>query len=87
MGAKAPRDPISLSEFESLINKNNFSKRVMEDKLILPEFETTFSKFAEVFREIELDPKYNCGKVADYIPSLGKADPKGFAAAFCTADG
>jgi glutaminase len=33
------------------------------------------------------DGKYSWGEVASYIPSLGKADPKWFASAFCSTDG
>jgi glutaminase len=42
-----------------------------------------------VFKEIKADFKneYNWGEVADYIPSLGRANPKWFAHAFCSADG
>jgi len=43
----------------------------------------------KVFNYIKEDAKkeYSWGEVADYIPSLGKANPKWFATAFCSADG
>jgi len=42
-----------------------------------------------MFNEVKEDQnnEYSGGEVADYIPSLGKANPKWFASAFCSADG
>ena len=87
--SKAPKDPIDFQEFEYLLSGQNFIKRVLENNLVIPQYPSFHNNFEKIFLEIKEDTKkeYSWGEVADYIPSLGKADPKWFASAFCSSDG
>ena len=40
-----------------------------------------------MYNDIKADPKYDEGVIASYIPTLAKANPKVFSAAFCSIDG
>ena len=57
--------------------------------LVIPEYLAFHHNFVEAFEEIKADKdnKYQGGEVADYIPSLGKANPKWWASSFCSSDG
>ena len=87
--SKAPKDPIDFQEFEYLLSGQNFIKRVLENNLVVPQYPNFHKNFEKIFHEIKEDTKkeYSWGEVASYIPSLGKADPRWFASAFCSADG
>lgn len=39
------------------------------------------------FEDVKKEATYNVGEVADYIPTLKKANPSWFANAFCSVDG
>lgn len=84
--SKSAKDQISFAEFESLIS-NNFIKRVLENTLIIPQFQDFWSSFTRCYNEIKGDKKYDVGQNADYIPSLAKANPKSFGSSFCSSDG
>jgi hypothetical protein len=86
---KLPKDPIDFQEFEYLLHGQNFIKRVIENNLVIPQYKSFHENFEKMFNEIKEDKndEYSWGKVADYIPSLGRADPKWFASSFCSADG
>jgi hypothetical protein len=86
---KSPKDPIDFQEFEYLLNGQNFTKRVLENNLVIPQYKSFNINFEKMFSEIKEDKnnEYSWGEVASYIPSLGKADPKWFASSFCSADG
>ena len=57
--------------------------------MVIPQYAAFHKNFEKTFNEIKEDTnnEYYGGEVADYIPSLGKADPKWFASAFCSSDG
>jgi len=57
--------------------------------LVIPQYKGFHINFEKMFAEIKEDKanEFSWGEVADYIPSLGKADPKWFASSFCSADG
>jgi glutaminase len=57
--------------------------------MVIPQYKSFHTNFEKMFQEIKEDKnnEYSWGEVADYIPSLGKADPKWFASSFCSADG
>ena len=86
---KGPTDPISLQEFAGLVLSCNFVKKVFESRLIIPEYSAFHRNFWEVYREIKADGdgRYSKGTCADYIPSLGKADPSWFGTSFCSIHG
>lgn len=56
---------------------------------MIPQYSLFAKRFETMFNEVKEDQnnEYSGGEVADYIPSLGKANPKWFASAFCSADG
>jgi len=85
--AKHTKDHIEFAEFDHIISGHNFIKRVLENTLIIPQFQFFVEKFENCFKEIKKDKNYDVGLNADYIPSLAKADPKWFASSFCSSDG
>lgn len=87
---KGPMDPISLEEFAGLVHLcGNFIKKVFESRLIIPEYSSFHRNFWDVYCDIKTnaDGKCNLGTCADYIPSLGKADPDWFGTSFCSIHG
>ena len=87
--SKSPKDQIYFEEFQDIIMSKNFIKNVLENNLIIPQYQTFQEEFVKAHKEIKEDKtgKYSKGVVASYIPSLFKADPKWWGAAFCSSDG
>ena len=78
---------ITIAEFEELISGRNFVKKVLEQNLIIPNYQVFHQNFLRCHEEIKADSKYSLGEKASYIPSLYKADEKWWGSAFCSADG
>ena len=60
------------------------SAPVRADDLLPVSPDAAKSTLTKIHKQLQAD---NSGKVADYIPALGKADPKHFGLAIVTADG
>ena len=78
---------ITIAEFEELISGRNFVKKVLEQNLIIPNYQVFHQNFLRCHEEIKADSKYSLSEKASYIPSLYKADEKWWGSAFCSADG
>jgi hypothetical protein len=89
LNAKSHKSPITFNEFDSITNSNTYIKKVLENQLVIPEFDKFRDNFVACFHEIKEDRenRWSGGVVADYIPPLAKANPKWFASAFCSTDG
>ena len=51
---------------------------------MIPNFETFESEIRDIFEETK---RFEDGKVADYIPQLGRVSPERYGVALCTIDG
>jgi len=62
--------------------------RIFTDSLVIPDFQNFTSRVKQVFNKIR-DMKWllDEGKVATYIPQLGRADENWFGVSVCTVDG
>jgi len=76
-----------LQEFEHLVGNNEFVRNVLNLNLTIPSFDLFLDNIKKAYREIKVDPEYQGGDVATYIPPLAKALPEWFATSFCSADG
>ncbi|WP_327591739.1 glutaminase A [Streptomyces chartreusis] len=59
-------------------------EKIVNRKLVVPGFPGLAAAIDVLYEELKSDTR---GKVADYIPELGKVDPGLFAIAVCTMDG
>ncbi len=76
---------IDLQTFQSLLKTNPLLiQKAMQGQLIIPEFDRFQDQITEIFDQVQ---KNDSGKVADYIPQLGKVDPELFGISVCTIDG
>ncbi len=59
-------------------------EKCLQGKLVLPDFATFCGELDELYTTAR---ENTAGKVADYIPQLGRVDPEQFGVAVCTVDG
>lgn len=78
-------DNIDFDNFERICSVEiSLIEQILCNDLIIPEFQAFKKEFHRIFEETK---EINTGKVADYIPQLGKVDPSKFAVSFCSIDG
>lgn len=51
--AKHTKDHIEFAEFDHIISGHNFIKRVLENTLIIPQFQFFVEKFEKCFKDIK----------------------------------
>jgi len=78
------RDTLGKNEFIEILRQNALIKKSLSKNLIIPDFETFSQQTESIFLETKKNKK---GKVADYIPQLGRVNPEQFAISICTVDG
>ena len=80
-----PPNEISLEDFCSAIAPSvSLIERALKGRLVIPNFETFESEIRDIFEETK---RFEDGKVADYIPQLGRVSPERYGVALCTIDG
>lgn len=76
---------IGLGEFLPLIKDEVvFIQKVLQGNLIIPDFKGLCQEIEDLYTKIK---KNTGGKVADYIPQLGRVDPEKYGVSVCTIDG
>ena len=85
--AKEDEYQISYKEFTEITNHLIFLKRVFEWDLTIPHFDVFRNNLKKSYDEVKVEPEYQGGVVATYIPPLAKANPEWFATSFCSTDG
>lgn len=67
------------------IRKNcRIIEKSITGNLVIPDFKTFSADCREIFAEVR---EARSGKVADYIPQLGRVNPEHYAVSICTVDG
>jgi glutaminase len=69
---------------EIISEESVFIERILGGQLVVPKWSEFTADISRIFHEIK---SVEGGKVADYIPQLGKVDPSYFAVSVCTIDG
>ncbi len=76
---------LSRAQFRSVIANNiTIIERAVKGNLVIPDFEHFCAQIKKIYTATK---KITEGKVADYIPQLGKVDPNKYAVSICTVDG
>jgi glutaminase len=76
---------ITYAEFKQIARQNSsLIKNAVRGYLAIPDFPGFLADFQEMFERVR---KNTAGRVADYIPQLGRVNPEQFAVAACTVDG
>lgn len=77
--------PISYAEFAGIVRPNILLvEKILQGNTVIPDFPDFCNDIQQIFEETKPN---EAGKVANYIPQLGRVDPANFAAALCTIDG
>lgn len=76
---------VDADELESVFyDKPAIIENLLMNDLVIPDFESFADKIKDIFEEVA---KNDAGKVADYIPQLGRVNPDYFGVSICTVDG
>ncbi len=77
---------ITQQEFTAFLqdSQSTLIRDTLQGNLVIPDFDGFRSDLTSLFDVTKLNTS---GKVADYIPQLGRVDPKHFAVSVCTTDG
>ena len=76
---------ITYDEFKQIARQNSsLIKNAIQGNLAIPGFPSLRADFQEMFERVR---ENTAGRVADYIPQLGRVNPEQFAVAACTVDG
>jgi glutaminase len=76
---------ITYDEFKRIARHNSsLIKNAIQGSLAIPDFPSLRADFQEMFDRVR---ESTAGRVADYIPQLGRVNPEQFAVAACTVDG
>ena len=76
---------IKLTEFGFLVQEEfSFLHNIFQGDLVIPEFNDFCQEIEEIYKKVKENKD---GKVADYIPQLGRVDPEKYAVSICTIDG
>lgn len=76
---------INFADFKATIGENSsLFKNIAQQRLIIPEFQTFCEEIREIFETVRSN---RSGKVADYIPELGRVDPEKYALSVTTVSG
>jgi len=80
-----PPNEIKLAEFSYAVGPAvGLIERALKGRLVIPDFRHFENEITEIFEETK---KREDGKVADYIPQLGRVSPEKYGVALCTIDG
>jgi len=78
-------DRLDFAEFGRVIKPSILIiEQALQRRLAIPEFGQFAAELQRIFDSAAAD---RSGKVADYIPQLGRVNPEQFGVAFCTIDG
>jgi glutaminase len=76
---------VNSERFEELLNNSgSLFERAIKGTLIIPEFDRFCNQISEIYHSVK---EIRDGKVADYIPQLGRVPADKFAVSICTIDG
>src|SRR5262249_25012920 len=76
---------ITYAEFKRIARQNSsLIKNAIQGNLAIPDFPSLLADFQEMFERVR---ENTAGRVADYIPQLGRVHPEQLAVAACTVDG
>src|SRR5262245_49742251 len=76
---------ITYAEFKRIARQNSsLIKNAVQGNLAIPDFPGLLADFQEMFERVR---ENTAGRVADYIPQLGRVNPEQLAVAACTVDG
>jgi glutaminase len=77
--------PIDLDTFAAIVRPNILLvERILQGHTVIPDFADFSAEIGRLFAETR---RVTAGKVADYIPQLGRVEPEQYAVAVCTVDG
>jgi glutaminase len=77
--------PIGPAEFAAIVRPNILLvERILQGHTVIPDFADFCAEIGRLYAETR---RNESGKVADYIPQLGRVDPDQYAVAVCTVDG
>ena len=80
-----PPNEIGVEAFASAIAPSvSLIERALKGRLVIPDFKQFEGEIREIFEETR---GFEGGKVADYIPQLGRVSPERYGVALCTIDG
>jgi glutaminase len=78
-------EPITYADFSNIVRPNILLvERVLQGHTVIPDFEDFCGDIGQIYTETR---KNQTGKVADYIPQLGRVAPDQYGVALCTIDG
>jgi glutaminase len=76
---------VSSGSFDELLSfSGSLFERAIKSKLIIPEFDQFTHEIRDIFQSVK---ENRSGKVADYIPQLGRVPADKFGVSICTIDG
>lgn len=77
---------VGFPEFKNILQSSNSTliKDAIEGNLIIPDFSNFVKEIKSIFDQVKANES---GKVANYIPQLGRVNPDQFAVSICTLDG
>ena len=79
------RDQLSCQQFCEIIRPNILLvEQALQDRMVIPDFRTFCAEVERIYQKTKENRE---GKVADYIPQLGRVDPELYGIALCTIDG
>jgi glutaminase len=84
-GTAGPRGAFGYDQFRALARQNSsLIKNAIQGNIAIPDFQGFTQELRGIF---ETALANRGGKVADYIPQLGRVNPEQFALSVCTVDG
>jgi len=76
---------LDFNQFRALVGSNSsILKSIIQKRLVVPDFQTFCGEMSEIFNEAK---KNRSGKVANYIPQLGRVNAEYFSTAITTVSG
>lgn len=82
---RTTESPLDFDLFRASIRPNLLLvEKALQANLVVPEFHVFCQELSDLFAQVRSNTS---GKVADYIPQLGRVEPEQFGVALCTIDG
>ena len=79
------QNKITVSDFSKAIKDDLiFLEKILHKNLVIPDFKNFCDEITEIFEKTKANKD---GKVASYIPQLGRVNPEKYAVSICTIDG